>query len=123
MISAEATMSALPQPLYDDLTSALAGAGRRDLVRRLEAHRPRETLTSGQAAALLGVSSANTVKNWLEAGLFPGAFKTAGGHWRFDRDEVAAVKSRMDDLREKNRRGDLTPPDTGDEDSPPPPLL
>lgn len=116
-------MNALPQPLYDDLTSALAASGRQDLVRRLEAHRPRETLTSGQAAALLGVSSANTVKNWLEAGHFPGAFKTAGGHWRFYRDEVEAVKSRMDELREKNRRGDLTPPDTGDEDYPPPPLL
>jgi excisionase family DNA binding protein len=107
----------------DDVTSALAACGRRDLVRRLEEHRPRETLTSGQAAALLGVSSANTVKNWLEAGHFPGTFKTAGGHWRFCRDEVEAVKSRMDELHEKNRRGDLTPPDNGDEDYPPPPLL
>ncbi len=113
----------MPQPLYDDLTAALAAAGRWDLVRRLAAHRPREILTSGQAAARLGVSSANTVKNWLEAGHFPGAFKTAGGHWRFYRDEVEAVKSRIDELREKNRRADLTPPDAGDEDGPPPPLL
>lgn len=63
MISREATMSALPQPLYDDLISALVASGRSDLVRRLEAHRPRELLTSGQATALLGVPSANTVKN------------------------------------------------------------
>jgi excisionase family DNA binding protein len=122
MISAEATM-ALPQALYDDVTAALAASGRKDLVRRLEAHRPREALTSSQAAALLGVSSANTVKNWLEGGNFPGAFKTAGGHWRFYRDEVEAAKSRMDELREKNRRGDLTPPDGGDEDDLPPPLV
>ena len=113
-------MIALPQSLYDDLTTALTAAGRKDLVARLEEHRPQEVLTSGQAAALLGLSSANTVKNWLEGGYFPGAFKTAGGHWRFLRDEVEAVKARMDALREKNRRGDLTPPDTGDEYAPPP---
>ena len=119
----EITVSALPQPLYDDLMSALLASGREDLVRRLEPHRPREALTSGQAAALLGVSSANTVKNWLKGGHFPGAFQTAGGHWRFLRDEVEAVRSRMEALREKNRRGDLTPPDASDESPPPPPLL
>jgi excisionase family DNA binding protein len=113
----------LPQSLYDDVTSALAEHGRQDLVARLEAHRPRETLTTGQAAAILGVASANTVKNWLEGGHFPGAFKTAGGHWRFYLDEVEAVKARMEELAEKNRRGDLTPPDAEDEDYPPPPLL
>lgn len=116
-------MSALPQSLYDDLTSALAMCGRSDLVRRLEAHRPRDALTSGQAAALLGVSSANTVKHWLESGHFPGAFKTAGGHWRFYRDEVEAAKARTDELCEKNRRGDLTPYDANDDDDPLPPLL
>jgi excisionase family DNA binding protein len=109
-------MSALPKPLYDDLTAALAASGREDLMRRLEAHRPRETLSSGQAAALLGVASTNTVKNWLEAGYFPRAFKTAGGHWRFYRDEVDATKARMDELREKNRTGVLAPTDlSGDE--------
>lgn len=117
-------MSALPQPLYQEVTSVLARAGRDDLVARLEKHgRHEETLTSGQAAALLGVSSANTVKNWLASGQFPGAFKTAGGHWRFLRSEVEAVKDRMEELREKNERGDLTPPDDGDAEYPPPPLL
>ena len=116
-------MHALPQPLYDDLKSALTESGRRDLVSRLEAHRPRKALTSGQAAQLLGVSSANTVKNWLEAGQFPGAFKTAGGHWRFPLDEVEAVKARMDALREKNSRGDLSPPEAKDDEYPAPPLL
>lgn len=116
-------MHALPRPLYDDLRSALVASGRDDLVRRLEAHRPREVLTSGQAAAVLGVSSANTVKNWLEAGHFPGAFKTAGGHWRFYLDEVEAVKARIEGLRERNLRGDLTPPDDEGDEYPPPPLL
>jgi len=120
----EATMNALPKPLYDDVTSALAEAGRLDLVRRLDALRSRAVLSSGQAAALLGVSSPNTVKNWLEAGYFPSAFQTAGGHWRFHRDEVLAVKARMEDLRAKNRSGDLTPPDLDDDDAyPAPPLL
>jgi hypothetical protein len=41
MASAEATVTAQPQPLYDDVTPALVVCGRRDLVRRLEEHRPR----------------------------------------------------------------------------------
>ena len=113
-------MHALPQNLDDDGTSALTKAGRKDLVERLVAYRPAEVLTSTEAAELLGVSSANTVKNWLAGGQFPGAFQTQGGHWRFLREEVEAVKARMDELREKNRRGDLTPPDEADEASLPP---
>jgi len=117
-------MNALSQTLFREVTAALEQAGRSDLVARMERHsRQDEPLTSGQAAALLGVSSPNTVKNWLEAGHFPGAFKTAGGHWRFLRSEVEAVKERMDALREKNRRGDLTPPDEDDADYPPQPPL
>lgn len=45
---------------------------------RLVASAKAAQLTSKQAATLLGVSSANTVKNWLEGGWFPGAFQTAG---------------------------------------------
>ena len=120
-------MQALPEPLLNEVEAVLAQAGRQDLVVRLQAGlrelRPKEMLTSTEAAALLGVSSPNTVKNWLEGGHFPGAFKTAGGHWRFPRDEVEAAKARMDELRAKNRRGDLTPPEADDEDTPPPPLL
>ncbi len=116
-------MKPLPQPLYDEVQRALAESGRSDLANRLLPLRARKMLTSGQAAALLGVSSANTVKNWLEAGLFPGAYKTAGGHWRFDPEEVAAVKARADALREKNRRGDRTPPEAEDEALATPPLL
>lgn len=113
-------MTALPKALYDEVRSALVEAGRPDLARRLVPFRPRKALTSGQAAAALGVSSPNTVKNWLEAGQFPGAYQTAGGHWRFPVDEVDAVKARMDALAERNRRGDLTPPDVDDEGGDPP---
>lgn len=109
-------MSALPKPLYDEVRAALVDAGRQDLARRLVPFRPRKALTSGQVAAVLGVSSPNTVKNWLEAGQFPGAFQTAGGHWRFPSEEVEAVKARMDALAERNRRGDLTPPDVDGDD-------
>lgn len=117
------SVSALPQALLDEVISALMLAERKDLVDRLNEHRQQDVLTSGQAASLLGVSSPNTVKNWLEAGHFPGAFTTAGGHWRFPREEVLAVRARMDTLRDKSRRGDLTPPDTGDDELPSPPLL
>lgn len=113
-------MTALPKPLYDEVRSALVDAGRQDLAKKLVPFRPRKALTSGQAAAVLGVSSPNTVKNWLEAGQFPGATQTAGGHWRFPVEEVEAVKARMDALAERNRRGNLAPPDLDDEDDGPP---
>jgi hypothetical protein len=73
-------------------------------------------------AKMLGVSSPNTVKNWLEGGAFPGATKTLGGHWRFPLKDVEAVKARMEWVREKNAKGDLTLPADLD-DGPEPPLL
>ena len=124
-------MYTIPEPMYREVKSALKTAGRNDLVARLEMQEQLGTLdhemsvdalTTGQAAAMLGVSSLNTVKNWLEAGEFPGAFKTAGGHWRFLRADVEAVKARMGELREKNRAGDVTPAEHAD-DYQPPPLL
>jgi excisionase family DNA binding protein len=114
-------MSAISPALLDDVTAVLRDAGRIDLVERLMATAQADALTSKQAASLLGVASANTVKNWLEGGHFPGAFQTPGGHWRFPRGEVEATKLRMEELRERNRRGDLIPVD-GDEDSVDPPL-
>lgn len=114
-------MSAISPALLDDVTAALREAGRSDLVERLVASAQSDTLTSTQAAALLGVASANTVKSWLEGGYFPGAFQTPGGHWRFPRDEVKAVKMRMEELRARNRHRDLKPVG-GDEDSVHPPL-
>ena len=73
-------------------------------------------LTTTKVAEMLGVSSPNTVKNWLEGGHFPGAFKTLGGHWRFPVDEVLAMQERLRELTEKNRAGDMTPPEHSDDD-------
>ena len=114
-------MNAITPALLDDVTAVLRDAGRIDLVERLMATTQADVLTSKQTASLLGVASANTVKNWLEGGHFPGAFKTLGGHWRFPREEVEATKLRMEELRDRNRRGDLTPVD-GDEGIIHPPL-
>lgn len=113
-------MRTLPTPLLEEITAVLHAAGRDDLVRCLRSHTAVPSLSSGQAARALGVSSPNTVKNWLHAGRFPGAFQTAGGHWRFPADEVEAIRKRMLELAERNRAGDLTPPDTTDDE---PPLL
>jgi excisionase family DNA binding protein len=101
--------------LLSDVTAALRQAGRSDLVDRLVASATAAPLTSKQAATLLGVSSANTVKNWLEGGWFPGAFQTAGGHWRFPLEDVEAVRSGWESLRDRNSRRDLTPVDCNDE--------
>lgn len=114
-----ATTATLTAALYSEVTDALAKAGRRDLVERLAALAPQETLTSAQAAKLLGLLSPNTVKNWLAGGYFPGAFQTPGGHWRFPLHEVEAVKHRMEQLRDLNRRGDLAPRDSDDDSTPP----
>ena len=74
-------------------------------------------LTTTQAAKLLGVSSPNTIKNWFHGGHFPGAvMKSPGGHWRFSQAAVLEMKRRMEELHERNRRGDLMPNDTGDDE-------
>ena len=78
-----------------------------------------DVVSTGEAAKMLGVSSANTVKNWLEGGHFPGAFRTVGGHWRFPRAEVLAMRRYMEELRAKNSRGDMMPPDLNDDVEPP----
>ena len=71
-------MTAISPALLSDVTAVLRQAGRSDLVDRLVASATAAPLTSKQAATMLGVSSANTVKNWLEGGWFPGAYQTAG---------------------------------------------
>lgn len=108
-------MPTLTAALHAEVTEALRKAGRADLAARLGAAAPDEMITTTQAARLLGVSSPNTVKNWLSGGHFPGARRTPGGHWRFARREVEAVKLRMAELRARNRRGELAPPDIEDE--------
>ena len=102
-------MRVISPALLEDVTAALREAGRSDLVESLMASAQADMLTSAEAASLLGVASANTVKNWLEGGYFPGAFQTPGGHWRFPREEVEAAKARMEEFRVRNRAGDLMP--------------
>jgi hypothetical protein len=63
------------------------------------------------------VSSPNTVKNWLQGGHFPGAFKTAGGHWRFPKAEVLAVKDDLLEIAQRNRSGEFRSPPDVDDDS------
>jgi hypothetical protein len=108
-------MTAISPALLSDVTAVLRQAGRSDLVDRLVASATAAPLTSKQTATMLGVSSANTVKNWLEGGWFPGAYQTAGGHWRFPLEDVEAVRTRLEDQRDRNSRRDLTPVDCGDE--------
>jgi len=108
-------MPVINPDLLSDVTAALREAGRSDLVDRLDASASAAPLTSKQAAILLGVSSANTVKNWLESGWFPGAFQTPGGHWRFPPEEVESARLRLEGLRERNRRRDLMPAECDDE--------
>lgn len=116
-------MSALSPTLIAEVKRVLRDAGREDLATKLdECVESDELLTTGQAAELLGVSSRNTVKNWLEAGAFPGAYKTQGGHWRFPRHEVEATLDRMNVLRQKNLQGEASIPDE-DEAYTEPPLL
>ena len=110
-------MKGIPQPLYDDLTSALREAGRDDLAERLKRFgRPGRALTSGQAAEMLGVCSTNTVKNWLEAGFFPGAYKTAGGHWRFPVEDVVRARECMATLHATDPTGELSKPGPDNDD-------
>jgi excisionase family DNA binding protein len=108
-------MTAISPALLNDVTAVLREVGRTDLVERLVASASAAPLTSKQAATLLGVSSANTVKNWLEGGWFPGAFRTPGGHWRFPLEDVEAVRMRLEGLRDRNSRRDLIPTECDDE--------
>ena len=107
--------------LRKKVTSALKEAGKDELAKEVEfeAQQENKALTSGEAADILGVSSPTTVKNWLESGMFPGAFQTKGGHWRFPKKEVEEARSRMKALREKNEAGDIEPPEKENLNGPP----
>lgn len=119
-LSVELPMPSLPQSLLDEVSAVLIEAGRLDLAERLVSFGHPEALTSGQAAKALGLSSATTVKNWLAGGHFPGAYRTAGGHWRCSADEVEAVRAGMEELARRNREGELAPPELGGDDEGPP---
>lgn len=74
-----------------------------------------DVLSVGDVAKLLGVKSPNTVKNWLEGGSFPGAWQTAGGHWRFLREDVERVRVRLAELAARNNAGGMNLPDLADD--------
>lgn len=81
-------MNALHTLCRDEVIPTLVHDGQMALAEKLRAALAAEKpsshlLTSSEAAELLGVSSTNTIKNWLNGGSFPGAFQTPGGHWRF----------------------------------------
>ena len=76
-------------------------------------------MTLEEAAAELGVTSEETIKNWLCGGAFPGATKE-GYVWLFQSAEVARVKADMEDARKKNAQKDIAIPDV---DAGKPPLF
>lgn len=54
-------------------------------------NQPTEPMTTGEVAAVFGVTK-TTVKRWAESGRIS-HFKTAGGHYRFRRTDVDALKA------------------------------
>lgn len=48
-------------------------------------------VTTGDAARILDVTP-STIKRWADAGLIPFT-RTVGGHFRFDRAELEAIKA------------------------------
>lgn len=66
-------------------------------------------LTVEQAAEHLGISSRDTIRNWLQGGFFPGAEQAEDGSWRYWHIDIDSVRARMDELHDKNARGDLAP--------------
>lgn len=114
----------VPAKLLDRVASTLVDCGHHTLAAELRvARKPLKTkdgdLSSTAAAQILGVSSINTIKNWLEGGHFPSAYRTPGGHWRFVKSEVLAVKEAMENLRRKNEAQDLSVPHVEDDEEPP----
>lgn len=53
------------------------------------------TYTSQEAAEILGVSS-QTIRRWCEQGLFKGAYRTHGGHWRIPVENIKMAISVYD---------------------------
>jgi len=93
--------------LVQELATDLYARGQKEQARALEAvldlaasalagrsvpTRPREYLTTSQAAAALGVSR-QTIKNWVQAGHLRGA--VLGGRTLIHRDEVQAQLDRL----------------------------
>jgi excisionase family DNA binding protein len=69
----------------------------------------RDDLTTGEAAAILGVNSINTVKNWFESGTIPGAYRSPGGHWKIPAESVAALAEYRLTQTRRAHSGSLAP--------------
>lgn len=87
---------------YEDLLADLEQAG---LPRALE-FLTNGTMFVGEAARTLGVVE-NTVKNWIKAGVFPGAYQTKGGHWRLPAQRVLELRDAALAAEEMNRTGKI----------------
>ena len=75
-------------------------------------------LTTEETAKLLGITSQETIRNWIETTRFPGSDQTPTG-WRFDFNRVLAVKEALEEIRATNARGNLSVPECdSDEDVP-----
>ena len=71
------------------------------------------SMTREQAETFLGLSPL-TMSNMLDGGHFPSFYATGA----FAKDEVMHFHCFCEDIREKNRTGDLSPPDCGDDFDP-----
>lgn len=70
----------------------------------------------GEAATFLGVSSPQTIRNYIQSGLFPEASRTAGGHRRIRLSDVLAARERIERVRIANASGAVEIRDFGDDD-------
>lgn len=73
-------------------------------------------LTLAETMLYLNIKNMKTAENWLMGGNFPGAVKQANGEWIFNRDELVEVKSRMEEIRRRNRERDLIPKEDSQEE-------
>lgn len=74
-------------------------------------------LTFAETMSYLNIKNMKTAENWLKGGSFPGAIKQADGEWLFNRDELVEVKSKMEEIRRRNKERDLVPKDISQEES------
>ena len=85
-----------------------------DLLKKVQELRPEvnyDLLTSKEAADLLGITTEQTIKDWLEGEHFPGVLISSDGRKWFPRKEVEKVKLGIELLMKKNYQRDLTVPD------------
>jgi excisionase family DNA binding protein len=105
-------------PAYPTETVGRAASGDADgLYQELRKVYGDRQLKVAEVAKILGVSSPQTIRNWLEEGVFPGVDRrTVGGHRRFRLEDVCAVMARMAHTAAENDAGSLVIEDFGDED-------